>query len=314
MSPTAVDHEPVLLRESLAALNVRPGGRYVDATVGAGGHAEAIMEAAAPGGALLGIDRDPQALEIATRRLGRFGADVRLIEGSFAELERLCREIGFAPVHGVLLDLGLSSMQVETAERGFSFQHEGPLDMRFGPRQKLTAAQIVNEYSERDLADVLWRYGEETQSRRIARLIVKRRPLKTTLELAKVALEAAGGRAGRQTHPATRMFMALRIAVNEELLSLEAALPQACSLLGDLGRLAVISYHSLEDRLVKTFIQRESRDCICPPRQPACTCGHKATLRRVSRGAVRPSPDEVTRNPRSRSARLRVAERLPAAA
>ncbi len=303
-----------MVRESLAALNVRPGGRYVDATLGGGGHAEAIMEASAPGGALVGIDRDPKGLDVARSRLERFGEDVRLVEGDFADIARICAGLGFAPVHGILFDLGLSSMQLDASERGFSFQQEGPLDMRFGPRQTLTAAQIVNEYTERELADVLWRFGEEPRSRRIAALIVKRRPLGTTLELAKAVLEAAGGRAGRQTHPATRTFMALRIAVNEELLSLDAALPQACSLLGDLGRLAVISYHSLEDRVVKTFIQRESRDCICPPRQPVCTCGHKAALRRVSRGAVRPSPAEVERNPRSRSARLRVAERLPAAA
>jgi len=217
-------------------------------------------------------------------------------------------------VHGVLLDIGLSSLQVERAERGFSFLREGPLDMRFSPRQPLTAAQIVNEYPEDELADIIYRFGEEPRSRRIARRIVERRPLRTTTELAKVVEEAVGGRARRQSHPATRTFQALRIAVNQELLSLDAALPQAYGLLGDLGRLAVLSYHSLEDRLVKEFVRRESRDCICPPRQPVCTCGHKAGLRPISRGAVRPSPDEVAANPRSRSARLRVAERLPATA
>jgi 16S rRNA (cytosine1402-N4)-methyltransferase len=313
MSATMTDHVPVMVREVFAALNVRPGGRYVDATVGGGGHAEAIMEAAS-GATLLGIDRDPSALETARARLARFGDDVRLVEGNFDEIDRICRAIGFAPVHGVLLDLGLSSLQLEAAERGFSFQREGPLDMRFSPRQELTAAQIVNEYNEAELTDVLARYGEEPQARRIARRIVARRPLTTTVELAKAVEEAVGGRARRQTHPATRTFQALRIAVNQELLSLEAALPQAYGLLGDLGRLAVLSYHSLEDRLVKRFIQRESRDCLCPPRQPVCTCGHKAGLRPVSRAAVRPSPDEIARNPRSRSARLRVAERLPAAA
>jgi 16S rRNA (cytosine1402-N4)-methyltransferase len=308
------DHAPVMVREVLAALNVRPGGRYVDGTVGGGGHAFAIMEAASPGGSLLGIDRDPQALAAARRRLEPFGADVRLVQGDFAEVERICREFAFVPVHGVLLDLGLSSLQLEEAERGFSFQREGPLDMRFGPQQKLTAAQIVNEYSEEALTDVLWRYGEEPQARRIARRIVERRSLHTTIELAKAVEEAVGRGARRQSHPATRTFQALRIAVNQELLSLETALPQAYGLLGDLGRLAALSYHSLEDRLVKTFIRRESRDCLCPPRQPVCTCGHKACLRRVSRGAVRPSPEEVAANPRSRSARLRVAERLPASA
>ena len=307
-----IDHVPVMVREVLAALNVRPGGRYVDGTVGAGGHALAIMEAASPGGSLLGIDRDPEALDVARRHLARFGDDVRLVQGDFGEIDRICRQFAFVPVHGVLLDMGLSSLQLEGAERGFSFQREGPLDMRFDPGQELTAAQIVNEYREDELADLLWRYGEEPQARRIARRIVERRPLHTTIELAKVVEEAVGGRARRQSHPATRTFQALRIAVNQELLSLEAALPQAYGLLGDLGRLAVLSYHSLEDRLVKEFIRRESRDCVCPPRQPVCTCGHKAGLRPVSRGAVRPSAEEVAQNPRSRSARLRVAERSPA--
>jgi 16S rRNA (cytosine1402-N4)-methyltransferase len=310
----SVEHVPVMVREVVAALNVRPGGRYVDGTVGAGGHALAIIEAASPGGSLLGIDKDPEALDAARRRLEPYGDDVRLVEGDFAELGRICREHGFAPVHGVLLDIGISSLQVDRAERGFSFLREGPLDMRFSPRQELTAARIVNEYSEGELADIIYRFGEEPQSRRIARRIVERRPLRSTTELAKVVEEAVGGRARRQSHPATRTFQALRIAVNQELLSLEAALPQAYGLLGDLGRLAVLSYHSLEDRLVKEFMRRESRDCICPPRQPVCTCDHKAGLRSVSRGAVRPSPDEVAANPRSRSARLRVAERLAASA
>ncbi len=184
--------------------------------------------------------------------------------------------------------------------------------MRFSPQQEVTAAEIVNGHAESALADVLWRYGEESRSRRIAKRIVEQRPLRTTTELAKVVEEAVGRRARRLTHPATRTFQALRIAVNQELLSLETALPQAYGLLGDLGRLAVLSYHSLEDRLVKTFIRQESRDCLCPPRQPICTCSHEAGLRQVSRGAVRPSPEEVARNPRSRSARLRAAERLPA--
>ena len=311
---TMTDHVPVMVRQVVAGLNVRPGGRYVDGTVGGGGHAFAVMEAATPGGSLLGIDRDPKALEAAKRRLDRFGADVRLMTGNFAEIAEICGEAGFAPVHGVLLDLGLSSLQLEEAERGFSFQREGPLDMRFSPEQELTAEKIVNEYAQDALADVLWSYGEESQSRRIARRIVERRPLHTTTELAKAVEEAVGGRARRQSHPATRTFQALRIAVNQELLSLETALPNACGLLGDLGRLVVLSYHSLEDRIVKEFIRRESRDCVCPPRQPACTCSHKALLRPVSRGVVRPSDEEVAANPRSRSARLRVAERLPASA
>ena len=311
---TKLEHVPVMVREVVEALNVRPGGRYVDGTVGAGGHAEAIMDAASPGGQLVGIDKDADALALARERLARFGNVVHLEQGDYAEMDRICRALEFAPVHGVLLDLGLSSLQLDRAERGFSFQQEGPLDMRFSRGQELTAAQIVNEYPERELADVLWRFGEESQSRRIARRIVARRPLQTTTQLAKVVEEAVGGRARRQSHPATRTFQALRIAVNQELLSLADVFPSAYGLLGDLGRLAVLSYHSLEDRAVKAFVQRESRDCVCPPRQPACTCGHKATMRQVTRRALRPSADEVARNPRSRSARLRVAERLPASA
>jgi 16S rRNA (cytosine1402-N4)-methyltransferase len=302
-----------MLREVLAALNVQPGGRYVDCTVGAGGHAAAIMEAAAPGGSLVGLDKDPEALARARTHLEQFGPDVRLVQGDYATMGEVCRELDFLPVHGVLLDLGLSSLQLEAPERGFSFQREGPLDMRFDPDQDLTAERIVNEYDEQELIEVLQRFGEEPRARRIAKQIIEQRPLHTTTELAKVVEEAVGGRVRRQSHPATRTFQALRIAVNQELLSLADALPEAYGLLGDLGRLAVLSYHSLEDRIVKSFIQRESRDCICPPKQPACTCSHKAGLRKISNGAVQPSPEEVDQNPRSRSARLRVAERLPAA-
>ncbi len=309
-----VEHVPVMVREALAGLNVRPGGRYIDGTVGGGGHALAIMKAAAPGGSLLGIDQDPEAIEVARTRLASFGDDVQLVAGNFAEMDRICGELSFAPAHGVLLDLGLSSLQLDEARRGFSFQREGPLDMRFSPEQELTAATIVNEYEAEALAEVLWRYGEERKSRRIARRIIERRPLHTTTELAKTVEEAVGRRARRHSHPATRTFQALRIVVNQELLSLDDALPRACGLLGDLGRLVVLSYHSLEDRIVKTFMQRESRACVCPPGQPMCTCDHEASLRRVSRGAVRPSDDEIAANPRSRSARLRVAERLPASA
>jgi len=312
MNQTTV-HKPVMLREVLAALRVQPGGRYVDCTVGAGGHAAAIMDAGMPGGSLVGMDKDPQALALASTRLERFGSDAQLVQGDYAQIGEVCRQLEFEPVHGVLLDLGLSSLQLEEAERGFSFQREGVLDMRFDIEQELTAEEIVNTYDERELVDILQRFGEEPGARRIVKRIIERRPLRTTTELAKVVEEAVGGRVRRQSHPATRTFQALRIAVNQELLSLADALPEAYGLLGDLGRLAVLSYHSLEDRLVKSFIQRESRDCICPPKQPACTCAHKAGLRQISRGAVRPSPEEIARNPRSRSARLRVAERLPAA-
>jgi 16S rRNA (cytosine1402-N4)-methyltransferase len=306
-----VTHDPVMLREVLAALDVRAGGRYVDCTVDGGGHAEAILEAAEPGGSLLGIDADPEALAMSRERLSRFGDGVAVVQGNFRDLDTICRERGFAPVNGILFDLGLSSHQLAAA-RGFSFRVEAPLDMRFGPEEGPTASHWVNDASEEELADIIWRFGEERQSRRIARAIVNGRPLRTTTELAKAVEQAVGRRTGSQIHPATKTFQALRIAVNQELASLADALPWAHGLLGFGSRLVVISYHSLEDRIVKQFIARESRDCICPPSQPVCTCGHKATLKPVTRGVVSPSREEVAANPRSRSAKLRAAERLAA--
>ena len=313
MTNPQVVHQPVMVREVLAALAVAPGGRYVDCTVNGGGHAEAILEAAAPGGALIGIDADPEALAVGARRLARFGSAAAVVQGNFRDVDSICRERGFVPVNGILFDLGLSSMQLASSARGFAIRVEGPLDMRFAPDQEVTASYWVNEAAEEELADVLWRFGEERESRRIARVIVQSRPLGTTTELAKAVEQAVGRRPGSQTHPATRTFQALRIAVNQELASLVEALPRAHGLLGFGARLAVISYHSLEDRIVKQYFARESRDCLCPPQQPVCTCGHRATLRLVSRGAVKPSQEEVGANPRSRSAKLRVAERLRAA-
>ena len=304
-----VGHVPVMLQESVALLVVRPGGRYVDCTVGAGGHATAILEAATPGGLLLGLDADPVALEIAAARLQPFEGSFRLVNRNFSELLTTCEELNFIPSHGVLFDLGLSSMQLSVAERGFSFQSEGPLDMRFGPAQSQTAADIVNTYSDEDLADLLWTYGEEPGSRRIARAIIEARPLSTTTQLASLVARVAGGK-HRRIHPATRTFQALRIAVNDELTAISEALTQAVEVLGHGGRLVVIAYHSLEDRIVKQFIQRESRDCICPPGTPVCVCGHVAMLKAVTKGAARPGSAEVHANPRSRSARLRAAERL----
>ncbi len=307
-----VRHEPVMLRETLAALNVRPGGRYVDCTLDGGGHAEAILEAASPGGALLGIDEDVDVMRLAEQRLERFSGSFAAVQGNFKYVDEYCRQRGFAPVHGILFDLGLSSHQLASASRGFSFRTESPLDMRFGPGVELSAAYWVNEADEVDLADLIWRFGEERQSRRIARAIVHSRPLATTTELAKAVEQAVGRRPGSQIHPATKTFQALRIAVNQELASLAEALPRAHGLLGFGSRLVVISYHSLEDRIVKQFIARESRDCLCPPSQPVCTCGHKATLKPVTRGALTPSQEEIASNPRSRSAKLRAAERLAA--
>lgn len=309
IAPETTLHMPVMVEEVLHYLDVLPGGRYVDCTVGTGGHAEAVLEMASPGGLLLGLDVDAQALALARKRLERFWPDVRLVEANYRDLAAVCREYSFIPVHGVLFDLGLSSLQLAQAERGFSFQREGPLDMRFDQEQELTAFDIVNHCSEVELARIIWQYGEERQSRRIARAIVRARPIHTTRELAEVVSRAVRA-PGHRLHPATRTFQALRIAVNRELETLEMALAQAVQVLGRGGRLVVISYHSLEDRIVKQFLQRESQDCICPPDLPKCLCGHRATLRPLTRSPVRPSEDEVRRNPRSRSALLRAAEKL----
>ncbi len=302
-------HQPVLYHEIILALRPQSPGRYIDATVGAGGHAWGILSQSQPDGRLLGLDLDPQALALAHERLAEFGDRATLVQASYTTLSEQLHTIGWNLVQGIVIDLGVSSMQLDTPERGFSFKSEGPLDMRFDPTQPLQAENLVNEWSERDLADILWRYGEEQQSRRIARAIVQARPLHTTQALAEVVAKAAGGRKGR-IHPATRTFQALRIAVNQELEAVAAFLPQAVAALAPGGRLAVISFHSLEDRIAKQFFRRESRDCICPPEQPICTCGHKASLVEVNRHPVEASEEENVNNPRARSARLRIIEKL----
>ena len=298
-----------MAEEVLHYLAVQPGGRYVDCTVGGGGHSLAILEAAAPGGLLLGIDADASALESARARLRPFADSTLLVEANFRDVAAVCRKADFVPVHGALFDLGLSSYQLADQERGFGFQVEAPLDMRFDDSQALTAHELVNTYSETSLADVIWRFGEEPASRRIARAVVAARPIATTTQLAAVVSRAIGG-PRRRIHPATRTFQALRIAVNGELDALASALGQAVDILGHGGRLVVIAFHSLEDRIVKHFIRRECRDCICPPEAPSCACGHRARLREVAKRAVRPSAEEVAANRRSRSARLRAAEKL----
>ncbi len=305
-------HVPVMMEEALLALAPRPGGRYVDGTAGAGGHLGAILEASSPDGTALGIDADPAALALAAARLAPYGGRVRLVNANFRDLAAVCEREGFVPVDGILLDLGVSSMQLADEERGFAFAHaDAPLDMRMGPDQRLTAADIVNEWSAEDLAAVLWRYGEERQSRRIARQIVAARPIQTAGKLAKV-IEQVVGQGPRRVHPATRSFQALRIAVNDELDALDAALSQALGLLDFGARLVVIAFHSLEDRIVKQFIARESRGCVCPPEAPVCVCAHAPRLRPVTKGALRPTEAEIAANRRARSARLRGAERLAA--
>ena len=302
-------HLPVLLEETVRMLAVQPGGRYIDCTLGGGGHAATVLEESSPGGQLLGIDVDPEAIQSAESRLEAYSDSVLLVNDNFVNLRTICYRYDFLPVHGILFDLGLSSLQLDAEDRGFSFQREAPLDMRFSPDQVLTAGDIVNTYPEAELVNLIKTYGEERYSRRIAHNIVQKRPIRSTRELARLIEKTTASRR-KGIHPATRTFQALRIAVNKELENLELVLNQAVSLLGFQGRLAVISYHSLEDRIVKRFMQRESRDCICPPNIAACVCGHRASLKMVTKRAIATSALEQQVNPRSRSARLRIAERV----
>jgi len=306
--PTDTIHIPVLLKEAVDALSVRPGGRYIDCTVGAGGHAETILQHSAPGGQLLGIDADPIATALAQNRLAYYGKSALIINDNFVNLSNICSSHDFEPVNGILFDLGISSMQLSESGHGFSFQHGAPLDMRFDPNQKLSAADIVNTCTETELARILFEFGEETYSRQIANLIVRSRPLFTTDQLATLIEKVKPRR--ERIHPATKTFQALRIAVNEELNHLELALQQTMTLLGHDGMLVVISYHSLEDRIVKNFMRRESTGCLCHPSLPQCACHHQPRLKLVNKQIIAPSLAEEIANPRSRSAKLRVARRI----
>jgi len=308
------EHIPVLLNEVMSYLAPRNGGRYIDATFGGGGHARVLLEQSAPTGQVLAIDADPDAIaRAATLALAHPGR-LKPARGNFRDIEALARGAGFGSVDGILMDLGLSSFQLDQPERGFSFRFPAPLDMRFDSQQGPSAATLVNEYDETDLTNLIFEFGEETRSRVIARAIVgarREQPIETTDRLASIIERAVGGRHGRAIHPATRTFQALRIAVNDELGSLHAGLAGALELLATGGRLVVISFHSLEDRIVKTFMRDEATDCICPPSTPICVCDHHARVRVLTRKTVRPNVEEQRRNPRSRSAKLRAVERLP---
>jgi len=313
-----MEHIPVLLSETLNGLALRPGDLCIDGTVGGAGHAEALLQATAPDGRLLGLDADPENLARSSKKLAHFGERVLLCHANFRKMAKMADTHGFTAVQAVLLDLGVSTYQLAAADRGFSFLAAGPLDMRMDPQSPLTAADIVNTWSQEALADLIFRYGEEPRARRVARALVQARPLTSTLELAEVVSHALGGQKGKRLHPATRVFQALRIAVNDELAALEAVLPQIVNLLAPGGRFAIISFHSLEDRIIKQFIQRETRACICDL-EPGlrrfagivvCRCGHRATLKAITRKPIQPGPAEVAANPRSRSAKLRLAERL----
>jgi 16S rRNA (cytosine1402-N4)-methyltransferase len=303
------DHQPVLYNEIIQLLKVHQSGLYIDGTVGAGGHARGILEASNPDGLLLGFDVDATALQIAQKKLESFRGRVFLVHSSFKDLRKQLDVMGWQMVDGILFDLGLSSMQLDMPERGFSFRLDADIDMRFNQLEPLSAKELVNNLPEEELADLLYKYGEERRSRQVAKVIVKARPIVSTMELAKIiASVTSSGRPGM--HPATRSFQALRIAVNDELAVLEKVLPQAISCLKPGGRLAVIAYHSLEDRIVKHYFRLENKECICPPERIICTCGHKPTVKVITKRPVGPQDEEIGKNPRARSARLRVVEKL----
>lgn len=305
-------HVSVLLHEAVDALQPK-AGVYIDGTFGGGGHTTELLTRLDGVATVYAIDADPAAMERADRlRSTPIGGGLIPVHSNFRELARIASDLEIPPVDGILLDLGLSSYQLDQAERGFAFRFDGPLDMRFNPGAGESAADIVNHAPQDELASIIWRYGEEKQSRQIARAIVERRkqaPFTSTADLAAVIERAVGGRRGKSIHPATKSFQALRIAVNDELSALESVLDAAVRVLAPDGRLVVISFHSLEDRIVKQFMALESTDCICPPDVPVCVCHHSARLRRIGK-PVRPTDSEQTHNTRSRSAIMRVAARL----
>jgi len=311
-------HLPVLVEEVMSMLSPAPDSLQIDATVGGGGHTERILEATTPGGRLLGLDADGAAIaRVAGRLQPRFGDRLVLRQANFRELATVAPEAGFGAVDGMLFDLGLSSFQLADRERGFGFRTGGPLDMRFDTSRGVPAAELLATLDATELTALFRRYGEEKQAPRIARAIVaerKTQPITTAEDLAALVERVAPGnpRIRRRIHPATRVFQALRIAVNEELEALQDGLAAAVDLLRPGGRLVVLSYHSLEDRIVKRFFASERRGCVCPPEIPVCVCGHNPRLRLVTRPSLAPTVEEIAANPRARSARLRAAERLAA--
>jgi 16S rRNA (cytosine1402-N4)-methyltransferase len=306
-------HTPVLLAEVLEGLGCAPGGVYLDGTLGEGGHAEAILRASSPDGRLIGLDQDEEAVAFSKRRLEDFGERATLMHASFFNLGEIAEGLGIREVDGVLLDLGISSRQLAVPDRGFSFMKDGPLDMRMDRCRERTAADLVNRLSEAELEEILKVYGEERWARRIAQAVVRERsihPITQTLSLSDIVKRAIPRRfQSPDRHPATRTFQALRIAVNEELEGLAEAIRQGVHLLKPGGRIGVISFHSLEDRIVKEVYGELGRGCVCPRSFPVCVCGRKSVLQRVTRKPVCPTSLEVSRNPRARSAKLRLAER-----
>lgn len=305
-------HKPVLLKEVVQQLQPRSGGLYVDCTVGGGGHAAEILRACAPDGQLIGLDWDEEAMTASRERLSEFGARVQLVRANFTEMERVLMSLGATTVDGMLFDLGVSSRQFDEPSRGFSFQREGPLDMRMSRQLAATARDVLRAASLEELAGIFHKYGEERRARAIAREIVRERehtPLETTQQLARLVERVLGPKRG-QTHPATRVFQALRIHVNTELENLRFGLEAATQFLKSGARVGVISFHSLEDRIVKRFFVEMSTGCVCPPEFPACVCHRKKQLRVITRKPIAPAEAEIHANPRARSAKLRVAEKL----
>ena len=305
-----ISHLSVLLTETVQGLALREGGLYVDGTAGEGGHSQAILRAEPQVKSVLGIDWDSRSLETAQSRLNEFGGRFQQASGNYVDMAGLAAAKGISKVDGVLLDLGFSSRQVVKPGYGLSFQVDEPLDMRYDPQGDLTAEDIVNTYDERELGQLIRRLGEEPRGMSIARAIIKERPVTTTAQLASIVGGVLGRRRGQRVNPATKTFQALRIAVNDELSNVEHGLEAAVDLLAPEGRLVVISYHSLEDRIVKGFFNGEAVTCVCPPRLPVCVCGQTPRLKIINRRVVKPSDEEVQSNPRSRSAKLRAAQRI----
>jgi 16S rRNA (cytosine1402-N4)-methyltransferase len=314
MGGMSAPHRPVLLRETIELLGVKHGGLFVDGTLGLGGHSEAILEACQDA-RVIGIDRDPEALDLAMSRLKRFGSRFRGVHGNFRDIAQVVEEANESDVRGVLVDLGVSSLQLDTVERGFSFRHDAPLDMRMNAGgDEETAAELLARLPEEEIARIIYEYGEERRSRRIARWIVERRergePIKTTKELADLVARAIGGRKADKVHPATRTFQALRIAINRELDGLGEFVGTAIDLLQRDGCFVAISFHSLEDRIVKQTLRRVSGYCQCSPRAPVCSCGARRVVEILTRRPVIPGEMEMIENPRSRSAKLRACRKL----
>ena len=304
-----IQHNPVMVPEILKYLDVVSGGRYIDCTLGEGGHSKSILDASNPGGEVLGIDADHEAIEVSKSRLEKYQDRVIFVNDNFRNLRKIAMRRNFIPAHGILLDLGVSSLQLNIETRGFSFMRKSPLDMRFSFNQKLTADQVVNTFQENEIADILYHFGDERRARKIAKIIVENRPIKHSNELAEI-IKKKIYISNHKINPATKTFQALRIYINEELSALSEVLEQSLEIIGIGGRLAVISYHSIEDRIVKNYFRRESKYCICLPNVIKCECNHEPKLKIITKKPISPSSNEIISNRRSRSAKLRVIERI----